>query len=244
MIRVRAVGPALAPVVATLLFALTLAPGCARAQVPTRPTAPATPAAADTPLEPGGGELLPAGFGSLNQNDVAVRLRTPDLEVRIVLLDEGLLRLLAPDSYAALHQTAASRRAAIDSVGRQRGVSVPGLALVGFYGLRQGVQFDPQLVTITARGRILRPIGIVPLGAAFNTQQLDLRGQAMAIYVFEETIPVTEPLGFAYGVARNDDWARRLPVLERERQRVLARARAAGAAPAEPTAEHPDSTRR
>lgn len=241
MIRVRVAGS----VVATLL-AVTLtgaaAPGCARAQAPARPTAPGTIASATTPLEPGATELLPAGYGSLTQNDVAVRIRTEDLEVRIVPLDEGLLRLLAPDAYASLHQTVAARRAAIDSVGRQRGVSVPGLALVGFYGLHQGAQFDPQLVTVTARNRILRPIGIVPLGASFNNQQLDLRGQAMAIYVFEETFPITEALGFAYGVTRNDDWGRRLPLFERERQRIQSRARAAGAAPAEPTAEHPDST--
>jgi hypothetical protein len=174
-----------------LAAALAVAtPVAVRAQSTDRPTASGTRAAASTPTFPGS-DALPVGFGSLNQNDLAIRMRNDDLELRVVPLDERVLRLLGPDAYASLHATIEARRASIDSVGRQRGIAVPGLMLVSFYGLRQNAQFDPNLITVTARNRVFRPIGLVPLGASFNNNQLDLRGQATAIYIFEDRFPIT-----------------------------------------------------
>ncbi len=47
--------------------------------------------------------LPPAGLGSLRQEDIAVRLDLGNVQFRIMPLDELILRLLAPDSYSALH---------------------------------------------------------------------------------------------------------------------------------------------
>jgi hypothetical protein len=221
----RSAAPLLALGTLSMLGALAAAP--AHAQTTTdRPTAPATVAAAATPMLPGN-EQLPVGFGSLTQNDVAIRLRTPDLEVRVVPLDERVLRLLAGDAYASLHQTVEAHRASIDSIGRQYGAAEPGLMLVSFYGLQQNARFDPSLLTVTARNRLYRPIGLAPLGSAFYNQQLNLRGAATAIYVFEERFPVTEPITVTYGVTSSNDWSNHLPLLERERQRVTSRAQSA-----------------
>jgi hypothetical protein len=232
--------PALALAAALAAAFAAATPAAARAQSTDRPTAAGTAAAAATPTFPGTDEL-PVGFGTLNQNDIAIRMRNDDLELRVIPLDERVLRLLGPDAYASLHGMVESRRASIDSVGRQYGAAVPGLMLVSFYGLRQNAQFDPNLVTVAARNHVFRPIGLVPLGASFNNNQLDLRGQATAIYVFEIRFPVTEPIAVSYGALTSNDWANRLPTLERERQRVTARAQAGR--PGQATAAPADSGR-
>lgn len=170
-------------------------------------------------------DRAPAGYGTLKQDDLAIRLRADDLEVRFVPLDERVLRLLAPDAYTSLRGLLASRQAAIDSVGRLSGVSEPGVALVSFYGQQAGVRFDPQLVTIGFRGRVLQPIGIIPLNPTFSSQQLNVRQQASALFLFEEKIPVTESFQVSYGALTSDDWGNRLVQLERERGRVAARSR-------------------
>ena len=58
--------------------------------------------------------LPPGGFGSLTQNDLALRIRTPDIEVRFVPLDARVTRLLAKDSWESLPSVVESKRAAID----------------------------------------------------------------------------------------------------------------------------------
>ena len=51
--------------------------------------------------------LVPAGYGTLRQEDIAVRLTTGTFQLRVLPLDERIIRLLAPDSYAALHRLVA-----------------------------------------------------------------------------------------------------------------------------------------
>lgn len=175
--------------------------------------------------------LPPAGFGSLSQNDIAVRLRNDDVEVRIVPLDERLLRLLARDAYASLSSLAASRQAQIDEIARRGNAADPGVALVSFFGQRDGVRFEPELVTVQYRGREFRPIGVVPFTPGFTNQQLNARQQASAVFVFEQELPVLEPMTITYGPLRSNEWERVLPRIERERSRVAAQARQAAPHP-------------
>jgi len=195
--------------IAAALF--TLAAGCAHAQVPdstARPDSTAT----DTVTVP--------VYGRLNQNDIAIRMRNDEIDLRFVPLDQRLTSLLSQDGATALDRLVDHHRAAIDSAGRDAGVTEPGLALVTFYGLKDGVRFDPQLVTITARGRLLRPLAIVPLSPRFGGGQLDARESAMAIYLYEELLPVWDPFTVSYGTLTSADWSQRLPTLDRERQRL------------------------
>jgi hypothetical protein len=46
-------------------------------------------------------DLPPPGFGSLKQDQVAVMITTASLAVRVLPLDEHVLRLLAPDTYSS-----------------------------------------------------------------------------------------------------------------------------------------------
>jgi hypothetical protein len=168
---------------------------------------------------------LPPGYGSLSQNDLSLRVRNDDIEIRFVPLDPRVLPLLARDAYQSLGQLVETNRRAIDSVASQAGVAQPGLALVSFFGLRPDVRFDPQTLTLLIRNRVFRPLGTIPIDAKFTSGQLAIREQASAIYLFEEDLPVDDSFTLSYGALTSDDWERRQPVLDRERARVAARAR-------------------
>lgn len=178
---------------------------------------------------PGGAAapLPPPGYGSLTQDDLAVRIRTDEIEMRFVPLDRRLAALLARDSWEALSALVESRRAAIDSVARTRGVSRPGLALVTFFGQRANARFDPQTLTVQTRNRVFQPLGIVPFTPRFTAQQLSVREQVSAIFLFEEDLPVNDSFTISYAGITSDDWQGRQQKLDRERARVASRARAA-----------------
>jgi hypothetical protein len=169
--------------------------------------------------------LPPPGYGSLRQSDLALNVRTDELEVRLVPLDQRVTRLLARDAYESLESLVHSRRAAIDSVARTYGISVPGLALVTFFGGRVGARFDPSTLTLGIRNQVLRPRGVVPFSPRFSAQQLDVREQASAIFVFDELLPVTDDFNFAYQGRTSESWGNKQRLLDRERGRVAARAR-------------------
>ena len=198
------------------MLALLLAAACApHASGQAAPTADSTrpTSAADSSRS----------FGTLSQSDLGLRLRSEELEIRFVPLNERVTRLLAPDAWQSLRGLRAGRQTSIDSLARLNGLSDPGLALVTFYAQRDGARFDPQLLTLVSRGRFLRPVGVVPLSPGFSAQQLPQRGQAMAIFLYEEVIPVDESFTLTYDTLTSDDWERKLPMLERERARVSAR---------------------
>lgn len=201
------------------LAALLAGAGCARAQTP--PPAAATDTLADTLADSTPPVVT---FGTLSQNDISVRLRDDQLELRFVPLDARVVTLLAEDGAAALTRLTERYRPQVDSAGREAGVTEPGLALVTFFGQQDGVRFDPQLVVLDVRGRLLRPMAIVPLSPQFSAAQLDARQSAMAIYLYEELLPVWDPFTLTYGPLASRIWESRLPLLERERTR-LGRAR-------------------
>jgi hypothetical protein len=194
---------------AVLLLSALIGPACAAAQH------------GQGALEP----LPPAGYGSLTQNDLALKIRTDELEIRLVPLDQRVTRLLAPDGYRSLQGLVESRRRAIDSIAVRSGTSRPGLALVTFFGQQEGIRFDPQTVALIIRNRFLRPIGIVPFTPRFNSQQLNVREQVSGIYLFEEEMPVGDSFRFNYGGIDSDDWQNKQRQLDRERARVAARSR-------------------
>jgi hypothetical protein len=181
------------------------------------------------------GAAPPGGYGSLTQDDVALRIRTADTDVRFVPLDARVTRLLARDSWASLRSLVESRRRSIDSLATAAGISRPGLALVTFFGQRANARFDPQTLTVIVRSRELRPLGIVPFSGRFNSQQLDVREQVSGIYLYEEDLPVNDSFTISYAGQTSDDWQRKQPVLDRERARVALRER--GQRPDSPAAD-------
>ncbi|HWB40957.1 MAG TPA: hypothetical protein VG500_06855 [Gemmatimonadales bacterium] len=169
--------------------------------------------------------LPPPGFGSLKQSDLALLVRSDELEVRLVPLDERVTRLLARDAYQSLQGLVHSRRVSIDSVARIYGISAPGLALVTFFGGREGARFDPSTLTLGIRNRVLRPRGVVPLTPRFTSQQLNVREQVSAIFLFDELLPVTDDFNFSFQGRNSESWQNKQRMLDRERGRVAARSR-------------------
>jgi hypothetical protein len=172
----------------------------------------------------GGATLPPSGYGTLTQNDLALRIRTVDLDLRFVPLDPRVTRLLGQDSWESLRSVVQSRRAAIDSVADAAGVSRPGLALVTFFAQRDNARFDPQSVTIRIRSQEYRPLGIVPFSGQFTSQQLAVRQQVSGVFLFEQDLPVDDSFVVLYAGQPSDDWQGKQRMLERERARVALRA--------------------
>ena len=176
-------------------------------------------------------DTVPAGFGSLRRDDIALRFATDQLQLQVLPLDERVIRLLASDTYRSLEQLLESRRADITDASRRAGLLNPTLVMVTFYGQASGARFTPEDVQLQSRGRLFRPVGFIPLSPTWNTLQLDQRQQAVAIYLYDEGISWLEDLGVSYQGSPAASWTRALQVLEQERARVRARAQSRPPAP-------------
>ncbi len=178
--------------------------------------------AAAGPGKPGG--LVPKGYGSLRRDDIVVQINAGQVQLQLLPLAEGVIRLLAPDTYTSLTSLVASKQNDIDNAGRRAGALNPTLALVTLYGMAQGARFTPENLAILSRGRLYHPAAIVPLTPTWSTQQLDLRQQAMAIYLFEDGINWRdEQLVVQYGSYQNGSWGSAVRKLDQEEQRVISR---------------------
>ena len=169
-------------------------------------------------------DTLPAGFGTLKRDDIVVRFATDQLEILVLPLAEQVIRLLAPDTYRSLAQLLKTKGHELADAAQRAGVERPTLVMVTFFGQLPQARFSPEDVNITSRGRLFRPVGIVPLSPRWSSYQLDAHEQAVAIYLFEEGISFHEGLTVSYQGLANDAWTGVLPTLDRERARVVARA--------------------
>lgn len=172
-------------------------------------------------------DTVPAGYGTLRRDDVVIRFGTGTLEVQVLPLDEQVIRLLAPDTYRSLTQLVQSRRAEIAEEAARTATEQPTLVMVTYLGLVAGARFNPEDLNLTSRGRLFRPIGLVPLSPTWGSYQLEARQQAAAIYLFEPGITFYEQLTVGYQGQTSDVWRRSLMRLDQERARVRARAQLA-----------------
>jgi hypothetical protein len=176
------------------------------------------------PLAAQSTDLPPIGYGSLRQDQVAVMITTDNLAVRALPLDERVIRLLSPDTYSSLHALAQSRAAAIAAAARSSGRDSALAFVVTFFALQRQVIFNPDQVYISSQGAFFRPLAILPLTARWSESQLDQRQQALAIYLFDASIPVLQPFTVFYGDLSSTAWENSINLLASERARVLARA--------------------
>ena len=169
-------------------------------------------------------DTIPPGYGSLRRDEVVIRMATPALEIQVLPLDEQVIRLLAPDTYKSLAQLEQSRGSDLADAAARGATPNPTLVMVTFLGVVPDARFNPEDLNITSRGRLFRPVGIVPLSPTWSSFQLDARQQAVAIYLFEPGITVREQLTVSYQGLSSDAWNRSIRLLDQERQRVKARA--------------------
>lgn len=216
---------------ALLCGALACAAPPATTSTTPAPRPAATNAARGTGDDTSGTGLVPPGYGTLRQDDIAVRVQlVGGVTVRAIPLDEGLIRLLSPDSYRALRDLRGSRRAQIDSIaartGRGTRVSV---WYVSFFGVEQGeARFSPYEFIVTNAGRDFRPLDVLPITPGFGGQRLRQRETQSALYVFDGQLDVNQPLTVTVETTQSDAWSR--DILQRvERERALVRSRASRA---------------
>jgi hypothetical protein len=200
---------------------LSLAVGCA----PVEPTPTPLPRPIDdspTVADTDTSDLPPTGYGSLRQNDFSVELVDVSLHVKVTPLAEEVIRLAAPDTYERLDALATSRRAAAERLTEGLGSE---MFLVSFFSREPNVEYGPDELQITHRGRSMRPVGIIPLTTGWGRQLLQPQQTQSAIYVFEPPFDYDLSLVVRYGLLESDDWHRAIvPLLEEERTRVAARA--------------------
>jgi hypothetical protein len=167
---------------------------------------------------------IPVGYGTLRQDDIAIRIEMQGLIVRAIPLDENLIRLLTPDSYRALRDLQESNKQSIAAVTRRTGGRTPDLWYVSFFGVEPDVHFSPMELVITSSGRDFRALEVVPLSSGFGEQRLRQRETQSALYLFEDAIDLDQPLTVTFQNVRNEDWEQILTRVERERALVRARA--------------------
>ena len=169
------------------------------------------------------GDTVPPGFGTLRRDDITLRFATAQLQLQILPLDERVIRLLAPDTYRSLEQLIQSKQKDIAEEASHAGTANPTLVLVTFYGQAPGARFSPEDVQIQSRGRLFRAQATVPLSPTWGTLQLDLRQQAVAIYLFEDGLTWSEDAAADYQ-GTQASWSHSFQLLQQERARVRARA--------------------
>lgn len=168
--------------------------------------------------------LPPAGYGTLRQNDATLRIETETLLIQIMPLDEGVIRLLANDTYASLHRLRESKSEEIERAASRWGIRQPTLFLVTFFGRQAQARFFPEILQVTSQNRLFRPEEIFPLSPLWSGQQLNQRETARAIYLYEDGIRLANHVIVSYDRFSTDAWALIVRVLDAERGAVLARA--------------------
>ncbi|MGH7475387.1 MAG: hypothetical protein ACRELD_03790 [Longimicrobiales bacterium] len=185
--------------------------------------APATASrdAADAGREP---DLVPAGFGTLKQDEFTIELRSGRLLVKLTPLAESVTRLGAPDTHARLHALAARWS---EEAARAAFTEQPELFLVSFFSYEPDVTYQPEAVQLLHEGRLLRPAAIFPLKPDWGRQRLAQQDPQSAVYVFDQRFDYELSIVLRYGLEQSDGWQRIVPRLQTERARVLARASSA-----------------
>ena len=168
--------------------------------------------------------LVPPGYGTLRQEDVAIRIALRGVQVRAIPLDEGIIRVLSPDSYRALRDLLASQRAEITRIAGRYGVRRPSVWYVSYFGVEPDARFSPMELIVTSAGRDFRPLDIIPLSPGFGENRLRQRETQTALYIFEENVDVEQPLTLSVQGERSTAWSDILRRIQRERALIRARA--------------------
>ncbi len=167
-------------------------------------------------------DLVPAGFGTMIQDEFTLTLFAGDLRIKVTPLAESITRLAAPDTYQRLHDLAEANRGRLES---RAGATEISLFLVSFFTRSPSVPFEPANLHLLNRGIRLRPIGIQAVSPGFGEQRLRQEEPQIGIYAFPPEINLEIDVAVEYEGTENAGWASILARIREERGRVRARAR-------------------
>jgi hypothetical protein len=172
--------------------------------------------------------LVPAGFGTLRQDDIALKLQVDQVQVRVIPLEESVIRVLAPDSYRSLHGLRESKREAIDRLAGRYMLRERNVWLVSFFGLAPDARFSPGELTLSVSGRDYRPVEILALSTGFGEQRLAQRETQTALYLFGDGVNLNQPIIVRMQGREDPSWGDILQRVEQERALIRGRATRAG----------------
>ena len=215
-----------------LLLPVTALLAAACASAPPAATSVGAQATADTLNDP---RYVPAGFGTLRQDDIAVRVSlTGGLQVRAIPLDETFIRLLSPDSYKAMRDLIETKRADLEKLQQRYRMPSYSLWYVSFFAQEQGeTRFSPMEVIIRNVGQDFRPLDVFALTPGFGQYRLRQREVQSGLFAFDGRIDLNQPLSMVIETTEGGNWRQVLQRVERERALVRSRAQAAGRRPPE-----------
>jgi hypothetical protein len=222
MRRLRAAVPAL--IAACVLPAASGVAGAQQAAAK-----PGAPARVDSARQAGHDGLIPAGFGTLRQDQLAIRVQTLGLTVSAIPLDESVIRTLAPDSYRSLHALRESKAAALAALAARNGLAAVQAWYVTFFNVQQGeARFDAFDFLVRSAGQDYRPLDALPLTPGFGGGRVAQRGRQSAVYAFDPQLELNQPLTVTSLGQQSTVWGdATLPLVERERSAIWSRAAAA-----------------
>jgi len=165
--------------------------------------------------------VVPAGLGTLRQDEITLQLRSGSLLVKVTPLDEAIILLTAPDTYTRLSRLRDAHGAELDL---QAGGVESQAFFVSFFSYQPNVTFQPEDLQLVSLGLRYRPRAIAPLTAEFGAQRLDQQDTQSAVYGFAGDVAMDSDLVVEYASIRAVGWDRILARLELERSRVRARA--------------------
>ena len=160
---------------------------------------------------------IPAGFGTLHQDQFTLEVRDGDLLIKVTPLEESIIRLAAPDTYQRLRAMADSRA---EQARRAVYSSEPELLLVSFFSYSPDTDYQPDDILLLNAGRQMRPVAVLPVTSGWGRGRLQQREIQNAIYVFDQDIDYGQPMSVRYGTRETQNWSAIIPVLERERARI------------------------
>lgn len=219
------------------VVAIAAFPACAgsgagsAAPAPSSAHAGASSTAADTT------GLIPAGFGSLHQEDITISVSANGLSVEAKPLDDNFIRTLAPDSYTSLLRVRESKRASIDSIARRTGAQSLSLWYFTFRNVQSGeAPFSPRDVVITNQNRDFKPLDAIGVTPGFGEQRVRQGQTHVGILVFEGGVNPNQTLTLTIGTqGSGSSWQAIVQRVELERARIRSRAgaRGSGGAPSQ-----------
>ncbi|MEE9208390.1 MAG: hypothetical protein V3U67_08485 [Gemmatimonadota bacterium] len=181
----------------------------------------------DTMEATGVGSLPPVGFGTRSQDDITVLLASGPVQIKVVPLEEWVIRLTAPDTYARLNRYKTSRdRDIIEASSRRGERGWPLVAFVTFFTREQEEVYQPFDLQIQSQGAIYRPIDILAISPDFGSGRLPQQSARIALYLFSGDIDLNLPMTVLYQQGSSAAWGSIRTLLDRERSLVLSRSAA------------------
>lgn len=177
----------------------------------------------------GDAALLPAGYGSLKRDDIAITVQVQGLTIRAIPLDESVIRALAPDSYNSLRALRDSKTAEVDRVRLRLGLPSLQLWHLSYFNVQQGeARYDPRDVQIRSAGRDFRPLEVIALVPGFGDGRLAQARSVDAIFLFDPAVVLSQPLVVTLSGQTSSAWNDEvLHKLDLERAAIWSRAAAA-----------------